>query len=43
MDDYKIPELPLKFDLEDKIVLKQVNLANKRLAELKGTDELLYK
>lgn len=36
MDDYKIPELPLKFDLEDKIVLKQVNLANKRLAELKG-------
>ena len=33
---YTIPELPLKLDLEDKRVLKQVNLANIQLAELKG-------
>lgn len=33
---YKIPILPLSFDLETKAVLKQLNLANKKLAELKG-------
>lgn len=33
---YIIPELPLVHDLETKAVLKQLNLANKKLAELKG-------
>ena len=33
---YNIKELPLAFDLETKPVLKQLNLANKKLAELKG-------
>lgn len=33
---YDIPILPLPYDLETKAVLKQVNLANRRLAELKG-------
>lgn len=33
---YNIKELPLAFDLETKSVLKQLNLANKKLAELKG-------
>lgn len=33
---YIIPELPLNFDLETKAILKQLNLANKKLAELKG-------
>lgn len=33
---YDIKELPLAFDLETKPVLKQLNLANKKLAELKG-------
>lgn len=33
---YNIKELPLAFDLETKAVLKQLNLANKKLAELKG-------
>lgn len=33
---YKIPNLPLPFDLETKAVLKQVNKANQKLAELKG-------
>ena len=33
---YEIPNLPLPLDLEDKAVLKQCNLANKQLAELKG-------
>ena len=35
MMDYKIPKLPLPFDLENKAVLKQANLANRQLAELK--------
>lgn len=35
-DKYKIPHLPLPYDLETKAVLKQLNLANKKLAELKG-------
>lgn len=33
---YIIPMLPLSYDLETKAVLKQLNLANKKLAELKG-------
>ncbi len=33
---YNIPTLPLPFDLETKPILKQVNQANRRLAELKG-------
>ena len=33
---YTIPELPLQYDLETKVVLKQVNQANRKLAELKG-------
>ena len=33
---YDIPELPLAYDFESKAVLKQVNSANRRLAELKG-------
>lgn len=33
---YKIKELPFAFDIETKAVLKQLNLSNKKLAELKG-------
>lgn len=33
---YTIPNLPLPFDLETKAILKQLNQANRRLAELKG-------
>lgn len=33
---YDIPQLPLPYDFETKAVLKQVNKANRRLAELKG-------
>lgn len=33
---YTIPNLPLSYDLETKKVLKQLNQANRRLAELKG-------
>ena len=33
---YKIPELPLKMDLETKPILKQLSLASRALAELKG-------
>ncbi|MDD2594465.1 MAG: Fic/DOC family N-terminal domain-containing protein [Bacteroidales bacterium] len=33
---YQIPALPLPYDLETKPILKQLNLANKKLAELKG-------
>ncbi|WP_314951994.1 Fic family protein [Tannerella forsythia] len=33
---YTIPFLPLPYDLETKPILRQVNLANKKLAELKG-------
>lgn len=36
MNKYHIPKLPLGYDLETKAVLKQLNLANKKLAELKG-------
>lgn len=33
---YKIPKLPLELDVETKSVLRQLNEANKKLAELKG-------
>lgn len=33
---YNIPQLPLNIDIESKSILRQVNLANKKLAELKG-------
>ncbi len=33
---YEIPRLPLPYDLETKEVLRQLNKANKKLAELKG-------
>ena len=33
---YIIPNLPLPYDLETVAVLKQLNKANKKLAELKG-------
>lgn len=36
MTQYNIPSLPLPYDLETKAVLKQLNQANRRLAELKG-------
>lgn len=36
MSEYNIPYLPLTYDLETKEVLKQLNQANRRLAELKG-------
>ena len=36
MAQYNIPSLPLSYDLETKAVLKQLNQANRRLAELKG-------
>lgn len=34
--NYRIPTLPLPIDVETKAVLRQLNLANKKLAELKG-------
>ena len=36
MTTYNIPNLPLLFDLETKAVLKQLNRANMKLAELRG-------
>lgn len=36
MNEYDIPKLPLPYDLETKAVLKQLNAANRALAELKG-------
>lgn len=36
MASYKIPLLPLPYDLETKTVLRQANKANRKLAELKG-------
>ena len=35
-ETYNIPTLPLSYDLETKAVMRQLNSANKRLAELKG-------
>jgi Fic family protein len=37
--NYKIPKLPLAIDLETKPVLRQLNLANRKLAELKGVEQ----
>ncbi len=36
MKSYDIPTLPLKYDLETKSILRQLNLANMKLAELRG-------
>lgn len=36
MCKYVIPQLPLDFEIESKDVLKQLNKANRKLAELKG-------
>lgn len=36
MSTYIIPTLPLPYDLETKTIFRQLNSANKRLAELKG-------
>lgn len=38
---YNIPNLPLPFDLETKEVLRQVNRANRKLAELKGVAQTI--
>ncbi|MDR3046568.1 MAG: hypothetical protein LBU51_03015 [Bacteroidales bacterium] len=38
---YKIPKLPLAIDMETKAVLRQLNLANKKLAELKGVAQTI--
>ncbi len=34
--NYHIPSLPLNIDVETKVVLRQLNAANRKLAELKG-------
>ncbi len=39
--NYEIPVLPLAADLESKAVLRQLNLANKKLAELKGVAQTI--
>lgn len=41
MPTYKIPTLPLPYDLETRAVLKQLNRANKKLAELKGVAQTI--
>lgn len=41
MSNYTIPTLPLPYDLETKEVLKQVNKANRKLAELKGVAQTI--
>jgi len=38
---YHIPQLPLPYDLETKAILKQVNCANRKLAELKGVAQTI--
>ena len=38
---YIIPTLPLPYDLETVAVLKQLNRANRRLAELKGVAQTI--
>ena len=38
---YSIPSLPLPYDLETKEVLKQLNRANRKLAELKGVAQTI--
>jgi Fic family protein len=39
--NYKIPKLPLAIDLETKPILRQLNLANRKLAELKGVAQTI--
>ena len=41
MSTYIIPNLPLPYDLETKDILKQVNKANRKLAELKGVAQTI--
>ncbi|MDY6205558.1 MAG: Fic/DOC family N-terminal domain-containing protein [Prevotella sp.] len=41
MTQYQIPTLPLSYDLETKEVLRQMNKANKKLAELKGVAQTI--
>lgn len=41
MASYKIPLLPLPYDLETKAVLRQANKANRKLAELKGVAQTI--
>lgn len=41
MNNYSIPKLPLHIDLETKAILKQLNLVNKQLAELKGVAQTI--
>lgn len=36
MNNYKIPTLPLPYDLETKDIMRQLNKSNRMLAELKG-------
>ncbi|MGN0235054.1 MAG: Fic family protein [Paludibacteraceae bacterium] len=36
MTEYSIPDLPLHYDFETREILRQVNRANRKLAELKG-------
>lgn len=38
---YTIPTLPLPYDLETKEILRQVNKANRNLAELKGVAQTI--
>ncbi len=38
---YDIPTLPLSYDLETKVVLRQLNKANRKLAELKGVAQTI--
>lgn len=38
---YQIPTLPLPYDLETKEILKQLNRANRKLAELKGVAQTI--
>lgn len=40
-EKYSIPSLPLPYDLETKEVLKQLNMANRKLAELKGVAQTI--
>ena len=41
MSEYIIPTLPLQYDLETKEILRQVNRANRKLAELKGVAQTI--
>lgn len=41
MREYIIPILPLQYDLETKEILRQVNRANRKLAELKGVAQTI--